>query len=321
MRKCLPLTIFALAIVLSAGPVAAAEHHLYVASILDYGSPSVGLERFRLVDGKPQRNPDLIYPSASGPIAIAPDGSLYAQDNIYPDYLDRFAAGSIRRESRLVVAPCRHGYLYGGLSGMAFDAAGDAYTAFTEGVSGLEAFNPRGCGAQTIAIYPAGAKRHSRALHVFALPGGASDAGLRLAVRASGTLAVTDMDENAVRIYAEPMTQRRPTRIFYGSAVQQPQGLAFDPPAHVVYVSMSGTTQQEVGVFPDNAQGNVDPVRVIVDPSAQFFCGQVALFGPYLFVSDGETFTVNTYRKDASGAVTPVASISLPFQPCGVAVD
>src|SRR5580692_7747845 len=144
MRNRLHLTLFTLAVVLSAGRVAAAEHHLYVAPILLYGSPSEGLERFRLLDGIPLPNPDLIYPSASGPIAIAPDGSLYAQDDEHLDHIDRFAPGSIRPESTLIVAPCRRGYPYGGMSGMAFDAAGNAYMAFSEGVSGLEPFNPRG---------------------------------------------------------------------------------------------------------------------------------------------------------------------------------
>jgi len=322
MRVRLTMTLFAMTVVMIARHVTAAEHHLYVAPILLYGSPQGGLFRFRLVDGIPSANPDLVYPTASGPIAIGPDGSLYAQNDAHLDHIDRFAPGSIRPESTLVVAPCNRDYLYGGMSGMAFDAAGDAYMAFSEGVSGLEPFNPRGCGEQTIAIYPPNAKRHTRALHVFSLPGSASEAGMRLAIGASGSLAVTDMDENAVRIYDDPMMQRRASRIFYGPKVQAPQGLAFDGPAHVVYVSMSGIVgQQEVAVFPDDAHGKVNPLRTLVDPGAQFFCGQVALFGPYLFVSDGGTSTVNVYRKVASGMVTPVASIALPFQPCGVAVD
>ena len=170
MRNRLPLIIFTLAVVLSAGPVAAAEHHLYVAPILLIRF-SVGRASsdFGCSMGMPQPNPDLIYPSASGPIALALDGSLYAQDDEYLDHIDRFAPGSNRPESSLIVAPCRRGYPYGGLSGMAFDAAGNAYMAFSEGASGLEPFNPRGCGAQTIAIYPPGAKRHKpRAARILA---------------------------------------------------------------------------------------------------------------------------------------------------------
>lgn len=115
-----------------AQPPPAAAHHLYVAAA-PFGSGAVGLQRFPLIDGKPTKNPDLVYPDASGPIAVGPDGSLYAADDVNFQTIDRFAPGSIKPASRLVAEPCGRNYLYDGLSAFTFDAKGDLYVGITAG--------------------------------------------------------------------------------------------------------------------------------------------------------------------------------------------
>jgi hypothetical protein len=294
-----------------------AKHHLYVAGAPFLGSGTYGLQRFPIVDGKPAKNPDLVYPDASGPIAVGLDGSLYAADDLRFQTIDRFVPGSIKPASRLVAAPCGHGYLYAGLSTFTFDAKGDLYVAIIEGTSGARALQEAGCPDELVAVYAPGATGRARPINKVDIGLAVSGELSAMAIDSNGDLAV--VTGNAVRVYTDPTAKTRLARLFASRALPFPQGIAFDPGHPVVYLSNSSPAA--VVVLPADAQGPTRPNRLIKNAAAKNYCGQIALLGAFIFVADATTDTVYEFRKDEHGSPKPFASVSVPFAACGVAVD
>lgn len=296
----------------------AAAHHLYVAAAPYTGSGGLGLERFPIVDGKPAQSPDLVYPNNTGPIAIGPDGSLYAGSDAGFQTIERFAPGSIKPESELLAKPCPHGYIYDGLSGLTVDAKGNLYVAIVEGVSGVRDRAAHRCPSQFVAIYAPDAKGRAMPINTIPIDLGASEPVFGLAIDGSGDLAA-DTTSSAVRIYADPTGKARLVRLFSSRALPLPQGIAFDATHPLVYIA--NFSPPSIVVLPSNAQGPTPARRVIQNAGGQSFCGQIALLGGFVFVADSQAGTVYEFLKDAHGPAKPVASLSLPFPPCGVAVD
>jgi hypothetical protein len=296
----------------------AATHHLYVAAAAYTGSGGVGLERFPIVDGKPAQSPDLVYPDNTGPIAVAPDGSLYAGIDGGTQTIDRFASGSIKPETRLLAKPCPRKYLYAGLSALTVDRKGDLYVAIDEGESGVRDREAHRCPSQFVAVYAPGATGRAKPISTLPVDLDASEPVFSLAIDDSGDLAV-DTISNGIRVYADPTTKPRLVRLFSSRALPLPQGIAFDPAQPLVYVA--NDTPPSIVVLPANAQGPTRARRVIQDAGAHAYCGQIAIFGQVVFVADNTGGTVYEFSKDARGSTKPLASLSLPFPPCGVAVD
>jgi hypothetical protein len=310
-----PETLLPLA---AAQPQPAAIHHLYVAAAANYTGSGLGLERFPIIDGKPAKSPDLVYPDASGPMAVAPDGSLYANEDLRLQTIDRFASGSVKPESRLIAEPCGHGYIYDGLSTFTFDPAGDLYVNITEGISGARSVHARGCPSQFIAVYGPGAAGRAPPINKIDVGPNVSSPVFGMAIDASGDLAIS-VESSAVRVYADPTTKTQLVRLFSSRVLPEPAGLAFDPGHPIVYVA--NASPPAIVVLPADAQGPTRPKRLIKNPAAQGYCGQIALLGAFFFVADAATGTVYEFRKDEHGSPKPFASVSVPFPPCGVAVD
>jgi DNA-binding beta-propeller fold protein YncE len=297
-------------------PVAA--HHLYVAAAPYTGSGGLGLERFPIINGKPAQSPDLVYPNNTGPIAVAPDGSLYAGSDAGLQTIERFAPGSIKPESRLVAEPCARRYDYGGLSALTIDPKGNLYVATGEGVSGVRDRAVQHCTDQFVLVYPPNATGRAKPMSVVPVDLGASDPIFSVAIDGSGDLAV-DTTSNAVRIYADPTGKARLVRLFSSRALPLPQGIAFDTTDPLVYVA--NYSPPSIVVLPADAQGPTQARRVIQAAGAQALCGQIALLGRFVFVADNTAGSVYEFAKDARGSTKPLATLSLPFPPCGVAVD
>jgi len=296
----------------------AVTHHLYVAAAPFNGSDATGVERFPIVNGKPAQSPDLVYPNDTGPIAVAPDGSLYAGSDANYQTLDRFAPGSIKPESSLLAEPCRRGFDYGGLSALTVDQKGNLYVAITQGVSGVRDTPPHHCTDQFIAVYAPNATGRAKPLSLVPVDLGASNPVFALAIDGSGDLAA-DTTSSAIRVYATPITKPRLVRLFSNLALPLPQGIAFDSVQPVVYVA--NDSPPAIVVLPADAQGPTPAKRVIQSPGAQAYCGQIALLGADVFVADNTAGAVYEFPKGAHGSTKPLATLSLPFPPCGVAVD
>jgi hypothetical protein len=301
---------------LRSAPVAA--HHLYVAAAPYTGSGGLGLERFPIINGKPAPSPDLVYPNNTGPIAVASDGSLYAGSDADFQTIDRFASGSVKPESRLIAEPCRHGFLYAGLSAMTVDPNGNLYVAIDQGVSGARARSLHHCTEQFVAVYAPGASGRAKPLNVVPIDLGASEPVFSLTIDGAGELAVTTTT-NAIRVYADPTGNAKLVRLFSSRALPLPQGIAFDATHPLVYIA--NYSPPSIVVLPSGAQGPTQARRVIQNTGGQAYCGQIALLGRFVFVADSQAGTVDEFLKDARGPAKPVASLGLPFAPCGVAVD
>jgi DNA-binding beta-propeller fold protein YncE len=301
---------------LRSAPVAA--HHLYVAAAPYTGSGRLGLERFPIINGKPAQSPDLVYPNNTGPIAVASDGSLYAGSDAGFQTIERFAPGSIKPESRLLAEPCRHKFLYGGLSALTIDAKGNLYVATGEGVSGVRDRAAQHCTDQFVAIYAPNATGRAKPIGLVPVDLGASDPIFSVAIDGSGDLAV-DTTSSAVRVYADPTNEPRLVRLFSSRSLPLPQGIAFDASQPVVYIA--NFSPPSIVVLPADAQGPTQARRVIQGAGAQAYCGQIALLGRFVFVADNTAGAVYEFAKDARGSTKPLATLSLPFPPCGVAVD
>src|SRR5579862_6421587 len=79
-RLTVVLAVAASAATLSwAAPGQAAQaRHLYLAVFQKTGPDYAEVLRYKLVNGFPEKNPDLTYAGVSWPMAVAPDGTLYA---------------------------------------------------------------------------------------------------------------------------------------------------------------------------------------------------------------------------------------------------
>jgi hypothetical protein len=306
----------AVAFVVSAGSALRAADaragHLFVATLGQYSGSQ--MERFPIVNGRPAKQPDLVFPSAAAPLAVAADGTVYAQDD-RAFAVDVFPPGLTAPVRQLMLNPCGPSYIYNGITALALDAAGYLYVAVDGGISGSKP-DSGGCQGETVVVYPPGAGGNTPPVKFIGFNLYASAPSLGIAIGGSGALAITRAGNNDTFVFAHPLAPReRLTQLFW-SHMNGPEGIAYDTPEREIFVANVYTASFDV--YPAHAQGGDRPKRTIVT-SASSLCGSIALRARDVFVSDAGTNTVYEYDKAAHGSPPPVATLSLPFTPCGVA--
>jgi hypothetical protein len=288
--------------------------HLFVAT-LPYFNYSFRMERFPLVDGKPATSPDLVFPNSAAPLAVAADGTVYAQDGT-AFAIDVFPPGSTTPERQLMLNPCGPSFLYAGISAMTVDSDGYLYVSVVEGISGIKP-DSRGCQSDTVVIYPPGAGGNTPPVRFIGGNGGSSAPPIGLAIGGTGALAITRSGNNDVLVFAHPLAHRQLLTQLFWDRVSDPEGIVYDTTEHEIFLANSYHTS--LAVYSAHAQGSARPKRIIWNPGKHEYCGSIALRGNHVFVPDDMTSSVYEYDKGAHGTPPPIATLSLPFAPCGVA--
>ena len=309
---CASLAVFA-------APAYAAGGHLYQ-------QVGFAIERFPLVHGIPQSQPDLTIAHYGGLIAVANDGTVYAMKvsrrgfNGYVIYA--FAPGQTTPNRSIVLphqAPCS--LLNPPVQGLSVDALGNLFVLIKYSLSGARPLAP----VRTRASFPVclGVAVYSPVASGQATPIQA----IQVSDYYFGGMAVSSRDDLYVNLYDSAQTDE------YVNAVQHPVQTRMMPAGLNIAITTdrSGSAymlddasggQAHLDVF-DLSWVSGPPTRTIQLPSLFAYPSNAAIRGSFLYVNEmakSGPGAVGVFEASASGSVNPLGTLNVDNLEAAMAV-
>jgi hypothetical protein len=271
-----------------------------------------------LVNGVPEASPDLVYNGYGGLIAVAGDGTLYANAPNYGNGVVAFPPNA-DQPNRTITIPehrvCDRGSGgYADVSSVASDTAGylfaGIYTTGTIAPSGGSrnrgrAKFPRLC--EDVAIYTPTANGDAIPVQLIRFPKPHWLMGL--AVDATDNLFVDDSTYE-VDEFANALTNPKKTRVFSGGYVGYAHSIATDGAGNLYIASTDASYQTgRIERYAPNAKGSGQPTSTILLPSGVHLLESIAERGRVLYVDDvGKG--VDLYHARKNGSQSPFYSFA-----------
>jgi sugar lactone lactonase YvrE len=295
--------------------------HLYVSLFTTSNRPAV--DRFRLVNGIPQSEPDRVYSGYGGAsIAASSDGTLYVNDTYSSDGLVyAFNGGSTKPDRTIQIAYPRHcGVSSGGQTvfpGIATDSQGNLFVAvytYDGGAAHAHAtLSPRTSTrvpCNGVAIFAPNANGSANPIQSIGFGRGAFiDA---IAVDAADNLYVGNYPHNILQ-YANAVNSPKRTRVFHTRSPAHVSSLAIDA-AGDIFISNTNFGYQTAWIdrYRAGAKANGPPTSEIQLAGATHLhmLYSIAVRGRDLYAADGEP-GVDLYHARKNGPQTPFHSSAL----------
>lgn len=299
------------------GASSASQSHLYVtlcASASDCIDGSIN--RYPLTNGIPAKTPDLVYPSDNGPIAIGPNGDLYAN---YPGIsgglqaaVDVFAAGTNTLLRRLILPG---GSFFTAEVALAVDANGYLYASWYNYPARLGLMHSDQSSNGALLVYAPGAKNSDPPINSLA---GNFDG---LAIDAHGALYAVRQapDGQEVDVFATPETSLVPSRSFSSRWIQQPQGAALDGSGVLHILDTNTKGEDYVSSFNAGGTGQVRPLGIFRSVERRATYSGICVAGGILYLPNNSALTLTGYPIAPHGG-HQIFTLALPHGPQFVAV-
>ena len=254
-----------------------------------------------------ERNADLNLTQTSAPIAVGPDGALYATIH----NLQFRPSPQILVYRRDKTQAYRHFYLhppfnfsscaesYGDYAtALAVDSQGFVYLGYWNGFSYGPSFtdiplnlvpDTTNAPCSGIQVFPPNATEDTQPILYFALPSN-KDWPIDMRVSDDGSLYVLDAATKSIFVYANPSTQPTLTRSMTWLGAEQFTGLALDDQRGLMYVASAcnspGCFFGRLFTFPEQFTASQTPLASFYLPESGFSFS-VESFDSKLFVSSG----------------------------------
>lgn len=291
--------------------------HLYVSVSTASHYPSI--ERFRLVNGRPQAKPDLVYEGYGGPLAVAGDGTLYVGNVSYKVAVAAFPpnASTPSREITLpnIFRHCHSGSGSGStfVSSLAADTSGHLFVGIytyydaprrAEITKPSKSKFPWPC--EGVAVYAPTAK--GKAHPIQSIQYSQASYLLGLAVDSADNLFVDDstyeVDEFSNAVY-DPQK----TRVFRGGYVGYAHAIATDARDNL-FIASTGASYKSGRIerYATDASGYGKPKGTITLSSGVHLLEAIAASKRVLYVDDVGS-SVDLYHSRENGNQTPFYSL------------
>ena len=285
----------------------AADGHLYVQN-------GLYLARFPLMRGIPAAKPDLTYTGYSAPVAVAPDGTVYAtlaNASQEPTAVYAFAPGRNQPFRRIDIRQSQNCSIETPpVQGLAVDGRGFLFALVNGSISGnrrhqlFTASSSFPCDG--VVAYKPGARGNAEPVSTILLNayfyGG-------MTVTARDDLYIADQDNSTTYEYANALRNPTLQRSFVlPSSYDRTWGAAVDRSGNLYLLDGLYQKPEEIDVFPPRATG-WPPARTIEytqDPTPYY---GIAVGDRYAYViSDA---AVELFKADSSGMQTPVDVLTI----------
>jgi hypothetical protein len=291
--------------------------HLYMslcASASDCVNGTVG--RYKLTNGIPAQTPDLVYQNDDGPIAVAPNGQLYANypgiSSGFQPAVDVFAAGSTRQLRRLILPA---GSFLAVLLALAVDARGYLYASWFNVPPRAGPMRPDQNGSGALFVYAPGAKNNDPPINtLFGIFDG-------IAIDAHGALYASQEapDGHEVDVFTNPETSLVPSRTFTSPWIQQPQGVALDSAGVFHILDTTSEGEDYIASFSAAGSGPVRPLGIFRALESRALYSGIAVSGRILYLPVFSNSTLVGYPASPHGGPA-IFTLTLPHAAQDVAV-
>jgi hypothetical protein len=287
--------------------------HLYVSAGGINNPPSTApVMRYRLTNGVPMSQPDLVYPNSLLPyFSVDDDGTLYGIE-LYPFSIVVFPPNTTTPARQ--IAPFQP-YLtnYTGITGHnGYIYAAYVYSSSLRTRRAGGATPPSFCSAYGVVVFGPHARGHHPWRTCFAASY-ATGGPVWMSLDPQGNLYMPTWPPG-VAVYANPATNPKLVRTMSGSSFQNMLSVT-DDGQDQLYVPGSlrpptGLAHSYVASYDDGGNGNVKPLRVVAYVKPQAWNGNVAVDDRYLYIGGNQQVLV--YDKLANGPQLPLATLAVP---------